>query len=125
MKILPIALCFILTVMSLQSSYGAIDYGSKRDVKAKKLIADAAKKEMLLKKEQDNTTKSILNAVAEKIKSKYKKFNINITVENGTVTLAGYVGDEETKQNIERDVSKIRDVKNVKNNLKVQQEPKK
>lgn len=55
------------------------------------------------------------------IKNKFRKYNINITVSEGTVVLKGYIESDEIKQNIERDVRKIPDVKNVNNLLNVKE----
>lgn len=65
------------------------------------------------------TDEQIQNEAIDLIKNHYRKYNINITVSQGNVTLRGFVENDEAKQNIGRDIANIQGVKNVNNSINV------
>lgn len=59
----------------------------------------------------------VLREVQYKLKMSYKNYSINIHVLDGVVTLTGTVPTSQDKHNIEMDISGIKGVKKVVNNL--------
>lgn len=73
----------------------------------------------------DNATLSdrqIQTEVLGLIKNKFNRYNLSVSIDQGTVILNGYVDNEETKRNIENDIRKIQGVKNVMNLIQVKGE---
>lgn len=66
--------------------------------------------------------KRIQSEVQNLIKNKTKQYNINIMVRQGNVTLSGYVENNDDKQNLEREIRKIKGVKEVKNLLNIKKQ---
>lgn len=72
-----------------------------------------------MKPEPTLTNEQVLNNVQELLKSAYSKYNIQVHIYDGVVTLVGRVGSEEDKYSIEKHVSKMSGVKRVYNHLHV------
>ena len=71
-----------------------------------------------------NTDRQILDQVKSLIGNNYERYNINIHVSEGTVLLRGVIDSDANLTQIEKDIRNIKGVKDVQNQLHVEESKK-